>query len=680
MKKKYPELLRVTLSTVSSPHTTNILSGAFLFLFWLVFYWSIWRGDRYVGWDLINFNYPLDNYAFNVLIHEHTIPLWDHYSFNGVDFIGNIQTALFYPPKLILYGLLILFQKDLSYGIYQVFSLFHVYWFSVLIFLAANKISKSFWISLFLALQITYSGAIQAQVEHFWFIPSVIWVPLCFLGLWGCLINHKKKALLLYVFASVCMFLVGYPLQFITFQLVLLSTVLALSFVHYKDLIRAETLLAQLFYAGIMISGMVAIQLLPFLKVVAESSVDVKRGNFPLPSILTIFNPDCYGHLSGLKISGWEPTQTYYYNGLISILILIPVIGLILKRTKISVGLIGILLVEGLLAFLMVFTSCMDYLSKIISLSIYFRPWMMVIPMVIIVNCLFGVLLYYYYKNGKKEKLVSLFIISVSLFTLYLFNRPALFNTIKGSPDLADKNIRDLNNDLPFSKIIKDSPDYSILLDQTELWPTILSYRTRTLKIRTLNGLDPCVPRSYFKILKYGNIHSANVFSISPVEIPDFYWLADNGVKYFVGTRTRISNEIKMRYQIKEILSGPQFSVWELPNPRRLFSTVKDIDSIAYEIKANNIYVHYHASRDGGAIRTTMNYNSNWFVRDIEGPRIIPLGKSLGFDIVNLKEGSHTFKLHYSNRYFLCGCLISFVFLVLIVLHSMNILVLPGLF
>lgn len=154
-----------------------------LTVFWGLFYRAIWDGTRAISWNLGGFNYPLDKFVFDHLGWSTGIPQFDPYNYNGVNFIGNSQAAVFYPPKLLLEIVLKLLGKQLTFTEYETLLLAHVLVFSIGAFLATWLFARSWFIGLFVALSITYSGFFQGQLEHLWFFSIAAWAPLAFCGL-----------------------------------------------------------------------------------------------------------------------------------------------------------------------------------------------------------------------------------------------------------------------------------------------------------------------------------------------------------------------------------------------------------------------------------------------------------------------------------------------------------------
>ncbi|OQY80104.1 MAG: hypothetical protein B6D41_21630, partial [Chloroflexi bacterium UTCFX4] len=87
--------------------------------FWqLLFAPNVWMPAG--GGDLAGFLYP--TYAFaQSWLGRGVLPLWNPYIFGGMPFVGDIQSALFYPPNLFVYFL----SNPLAYRDLELLAVLH---------------------------------------------------------------------------------------------------------------------------------------------------------------------------------------------------------------------------------------------------------------------------------------------------------------------------------------------------------------------------------------------------------------------------------------------------------------------------------------------------------------------------------------------------------------------------
>ena len=74
------------------------------------------------GGDLAGFIYPTYHFA-QAWLTRGVIPLWDPYLFGGTPFVGDIQTALFYPTNLLTYFL----SNSITFRDLEYLSVLHFY-------------------------------------------------------------------------------------------------------------------------------------------------------------------------------------------------------------------------------------------------------------------------------------------------------------------------------------------------------------------------------------------------------------------------------------------------------------------------------------------------------------------------------------------------------------------------
>lgn len=640
----------------------------FLLVFWCLFYTAIWNGKRHIGWDLTWYHYPLDHYLFHSLKETRAIPQWDPYIFNGIDFIGNIQAAIFYPPKLLFYFLLLFMKVDLTFNLYQTFDLSHVLLFSVSIFLLMRRFAASGTISAFASVLIPYSGFFQGQLQHFWFFATVCWLPFAVLGLYEGLFHQKKIGLVVYIFSSDLMFFAGFPHQFLAIQSFLFLGVFVYWLLFHRNTIALKALLEKIAISFLFITGIACVQLLPFFKLVMGSAATLERNHLPLSSIITLLVPDYYGHLSGDLSVPWDSSLTYFYIGSIGYLSFIPILWLIKCRLKlIDKPLLFVLLAFVGFLYLLVFTPILGKIKLFLPFAVYFRPWTLATVFVTLVLVLIICLFFIFENISKATYYISIAIYVMSALSL-IVNMPNNGNTLRGSATSIDEEHMTIASKDIHQKIIADGLTYSILVDQKALPFSFLDNWPRIYKIRSLGGYDPMVQKSYLEKLMKGGVkrlpmHLKSMDSVELLAVTgnaaDFNWLRENGVKYLVSRKDLVDERTSQNSIPEKIYSGPEFAVWEIVDPIPIFSPDPDcIPEFSYHISPNEIRIDYRATQEGCTIRSTLNMNNNWFSRDLS-IRLIPLKDHLGFDIHGLKTGKHSLTLEYRNKYFAYGLLIT---------------------
>src|SRR5215475_15250556 len=70
-----------------------------------LFFWNILFTNQFsmlLNWEPVNQAYAWYNYSART-IQQGIIPAWDPYTLSGHTFVGETQTGLFYPLKVLLY-------------------------------------------------------------------------------------------------------------------------------------------------------------------------------------------------------------------------------------------------------------------------------------------------------------------------------------------------------------------------------------------------------------------------------------------------------------------------------------------------------------------------------------------------------------------------------------------------
>lgn len=651
----------------------------FLLVCWFIFYTPIWNGERHIGWDLTGHHYPLEHYLFYSLKENRAIPQWDFYIYNGIDFVGNIPAAVFYLPKLCFYFLLLLLKIDLTFDLYQTFNLTHVLLFSVSMFLITKRFTASSMISAFASILIPYSGFFQGQLQHFWFFATVCWLPFAILGLYEGIFHQKKIGLMIYIFSSVLMLFAGFPHQFLAVQSFLLFGAFICWLLFRRDSINFKQLVARIAVSILFITGIASIQLLPFFRLIIGSAATSERSHFPLSSLITLFLPDYYGHLSGNLHVPWDSSLTYFYIGSIGYFSLVPILLLIKRRSQlIHKPLLFALLASLGFLFLFVFTPILNKIKYFLPFAVYFRPWSLATIFMSLLLFLIIYLFFIFQNTNRITYYISLPIYVISALTL-IVNMPGDYNTVRGSAKLIGAQQMIIANKDIHHKIMTDGLAYSIFVDQKALPFSFLDNWPRIYKIRSLGGYDPAVQKSYLETLRKGNVVMLPVYlkfidSIKLLtvmtDVSDFQWLRENGVKYFLSRKELVDKRISQNPILKEIYSDPEIAIWEIANPIPIFSYDPDcISKFSYQISSNEITVDYQAAKEDCTIRSTMNMNSHWYSND-PSVSLIPSKDSLGFEIHGLKVGRRSFNLEYRNKYFTYGGFITLFSVLSLIVYS----------
>ncbi|MCL5958583.1 MAG: YfhO family protein, partial [Chloroflexi bacterium] len=164
------------LRVLANPFT-YLVSGAILAVLTALFYYNIAFTDRILSnYDLFTYFYPYRAFAAEALRSGH-IPLWNPFIFVGVPFLGNIQTAVFYPVNLVVY----LLGLDAPHSI-NVLILLHVFLAGFCMYAFAKiSVGLDHTSSVLAGIVFMFSGFLSQQVGHINQQNAAAWIPVIFL-------------------------------------------------------------------------------------------------------------------------------------------------------------------------------------------------------------------------------------------------------------------------------------------------------------------------------------------------------------------------------------------------------------------------------------------------------------------------------------------------------------------
>jgi hypothetical protein len=198
---------------------TILLALVFTYVFFIEYLPPIRR--VHIPYDLQGFHYPLNDYAFQAF-RQGRFPEWDPTIFCGMNFTGNIQTALFYPPSWLLY-LANYGRARLTYMSLEIFVLAHVWLAFLLCYLWLLEKRLSSLACILGAGIFAYSGYMLLQLQHLGLVCAYAWAPLGFWGIDESIIKGSWQPLWKLVMASALAFLAGYPPTWVVFSVSMMA-------------------------------------------------------------------------------------------------------------------------------------------------------------------------------------------------------------------------------------------------------------------------------------------------------------------------------------------------------------------------------------------------------------------------------------------------------------------------
>jgi hypothetical protein len=133
--------------------------------------WEITIAGRIVArGDLLLYFYPLRDFAAEAA-RAGRLPLWNPYSFMGAPFLANPQTAVFYPPNLLLSWLPV--ERAVSWNIAAHLGIAALGAYA----LARRGFAVSHLAALAAGVAFGLGGYIGAQIEHLNQVQVLAWMP-----------------------------------------------------------------------------------------------------------------------------------------------------------------------------------------------------------------------------------------------------------------------------------------------------------------------------------------------------------------------------------------------------------------------------------------------------------------------------------------------------------------------
>jgi len=140
-----------------------------------VFFLKILLGSAYLWEDFVYQWYPFRQYAATALS-SGEIPLWNPYTVNGMPFLAEIQTEVFYLPMLAL----TFFVKHGHLGVYwlEFVNVLHYFLAGIGMYLLARSFALRRMSALLAGTAFAFSGFLVTHAIHQVIIGVAAWYPL----------------------------------------------------------------------------------------------------------------------------------------------------------------------------------------------------------------------------------------------------------------------------------------------------------------------------------------------------------------------------------------------------------------------------------------------------------------------------------------------------------------------
>lgn len=267
-------------------------------------------------------------------IKKGAMPLWNPYNGAGTPLLANFQTGALYPLTILFFIFPFTFSWTVLIMLQTVLSALFLYLY--LRYMRLHQLA-----SLFGAITFSFSGFMIAWLEWNTIAQTILWVPLLLFAKEHYLRGRGRRWILLSIFAESSLILAGhlqtafYCLLFI--NIYLLARVFQLSQTSsLRETVTASLkLLTPFLFIGLTVAAITAIQWLPTIQLILQSSREVDQANWlvdgwfiPWQHLVQFLAPDFFGNPSTLNYWGvWNYGELVGYIGILPIIMALYAIG-----------------------------------------------------------------------------------------------------------------------------------------------------------------------------------------------------------------------------------------------------------------------------------------------------------------------------------------------------------------
>ncbi|MES2605120.1 MAG: hypothetical protein V4603_09285, partial [Pseudomonadota bacterium] len=543
----------------------------------LFFYEYLLPGrEVHIPYDLASYHYPLFDYAF-LRLKAGDFPIWDPTTYSGMDFVSNVQAALFYPPTWLLF-LLGWGADDLSYLAVQLFNIAHVWLAFVFAWLWLSNKKLDLLPCVIGAMVFAFSGFVCTQLQHFGLVAAYAWFPF---GLWGidqACARMSWTPLWKLSVAVAMTFLAGYPPIWFVYLVVVAAYALFST--------RSPKIIAAVLMAGLLSIVLIAVQLLPAWEASLYRKTELSYGGIRDPMFfISWFIANFWNFDLDVPVQT-NPGRDYFYLGacgLVGLLCLLrfrdnkqrvlPGLAIVIAclfmladpgelvfliadkwatfgdlvrayyfMAGITLGL-AVLCAQGLHAWLQrqcrpapswmtglaLFGLAAWSLSGLVrwKLQNFGAGWNAAVDTIVLLAIMTLALQVYRASADNKRTIIFLALLAVTAIEFKVLGTSKRFNAAAGPGPVFSATEMIGMNSATYSTL-RSQPEFRILLDEWGPFPGDL----RHLALRTPNGFDPFLGSRYEELIRtVGSFRTNREFSIDPANDAALQLL---GIRYVI--------------------------------------------------------------------------------------------------------------------------------------------------
>ncbi|MBN1310816.1 MAG: YfhO family protein [Anaerolineae bacterium] len=297
-------LSRIQSWLEDKPIRADITALAALTLLWCFYFWRVLTPNLIDQVSLPEGDFSSQFLACGAYQAERLlsgeIPLWNPYNYGGHPFLADVQTAVFYPPRLLTI-VISHFTGGWNYNAVQIEALAHYWLASVWMYLFIRTMTRSRIAGMVSAIALAYGGYLTGYPPvQLAVLEASSWLPLGLLGIYkasGDISPDTQRGrwhagwLALSALTLGMSLLAGHPQTnlFLTYALIAYAVHRAA-----RQRIAWKPTVLVVFAMLIIGYGLAAVQLIPGLEYMrlttrTDMGFDARAGGFPFSDLLSIF-------------------------------------------------------------------------------------------------------------------------------------------------------------------------------------------------------------------------------------------------------------------------------------------------------------------------------------------------------------------------------------------------------
>ncbi len=250
--------------------------------------------------------YVMHSLAAHSMQQQGRIPLWDPYILAGTPLVANAQSALFYPPNLLLFWLTPATVATLR-------ALFNIFIAGIFTYLFCRALTISFAGAVLSAVAFAFSGAILVGPGHP-YANSLVWLPLCFWATENLVSGSRVYFWGLLASAGIGLSVVGGHPETTIHLLMVVGLYAGARLIWSNRSFTAKVRLGAIFLLAVLVGALLgAVQWLPLMDFLSKSGiVSRSRSSFVgsyfftpewlpnLSTLVTLLYPNFFGNPENL--------------------------------------------------------------------------------------------------------------------------------------------------------------------------------------------------------------------------------------------------------------------------------------------------------------------------------------------------------------------------------------------